>query len=125
MAATSPKVTDAELAILKLLWDRDALTAREIREALYPEGTPSDHATVQKLLQRLEAKGAVARDRSAFAHVFRASLSREALAGQQLEFLADKLTDGSLVPFIMHAVGSRKLSLQELDDIRSLFERKK
>ena len=118
------KVTDAELAILKLLWERDPLTVREIREALYPEGTPSDHATVQKLLQRLEAKSAVVRDRSDFAHVFRAAVSRDSLAGQQLEALADKLTNGSLVPFIMHAVGSRKLSPQELHEIRSLFERK-
>jgi predicted transcriptional regulator len=116
-------VTDAELAVLKVLWERGSATAREIRERLYPRGTRSDHGTTQKLLQRLEAKGFISRDRSGFAHVFRARLDRRAYAGQQLEALADKLTDGSLVPFIMHLVEGKGISPRERREIRELLDR--
>lgn len=125
MPTPAPQATDAELAILKLLWDGQPLTAREIRDELYPSGTPSDQATVQKLLQRLERKKLVARDRSTFAHSFRAIVSRDALAAVQLEALAEKLTDGSLVPFILHAVGNKKLSDAERNEIRRLLDRRK
>ena len=119
------QATDAELAVLKVLWGRESATAREIRDELYPAGTLSDQATVQKLLQRLEQKKLIARDRRSFAHTFHATVSRDALAAGQLEALADKLTDGSLVPFILHAVGSRKLSAAERDEIRRLLDRRK
>jgi BlaI family penicillinase repressor len=125
MAAARTPATDAELAILKLLWDNEPLSAREIREQLYPRGTQSDHATVQKLLQRLEQKKLVVRDRRSFAHSFRATVTREELAGAQLEALASKLTDGSLVPFILHAVSARPLSAEERGEIRRLLDRRK
>jgi BlaI family transcriptional regulator, penicillinase repressor len=125
MAADRPTATDAELAILKLLWESEPLSARDMREQLYPQGTPSDHATVQKLLQRLEQKKLVTRDRKSFAHLFRATVTREELAGEQLEALASKLTDGSLVPFILHAVGAKALSVEERSEIRRLLDRRK
>jgi BlaI family penicillinase repressor len=125
MPSPVPHATDAELAILKLLWEREPLTAREIREELYPEGSPSDQATVQKLVQRLEQKQLVARDRRSFAHSFRATITREELAGNQLEALAEKLTDGSLVPFLLHAVSAKKLSADERSEIRRLLDGRK
>jgi predicted transcriptional regulator len=125
MPAHRPQATDAELAILKLLWEREPLTAREIREQLYPEGTPSDQATVQTLLGRLERKKLIARDRREFAHTFSAAVTREELAGNQLEALAAKLTDGSMVPFILHAVSSKRLSAKERHEIRELLDGRK
>jgi predicted transcriptional regulator len=125
MPARRPSATDAELAILKLLWESEPLSAREIREKLYPRGTQSDHATVQKLLQRLEQKKLIARDRRSFAHLFRAAISREELAGEQLEALASKLTDGSMVPFILHAVSTKPLTVEERNEIRRLLDRRK
>jgi BlaI family transcriptional regulator, penicillinase repressor len=125
MPAQRLQATDAELAILKLLWQGEPLTARAICEQLYPDSTPSDQATVQKLLQRLEQKRLVARDRRSFAHLFKATVSREALAGNQLEALAEKLTDGSLVPFILHAVGSKQLTVEERSEIRRLLNRRR
>ena len=114
--------SDAELAILRLLWEDEPLTAREIREMLYPNGTSSDNGTVQKLLQRLEKKKLIARDSSSFAHIFRAKVTRSEMAGQQLETLAEKLTEGSLVPFIMHAVGSKSLTPKERKEIRQMLD---
>jgi BlaI family transcriptional regulator, penicillinase repressor len=125
MALSKIQASDAELAILKLLWDRELLTARQIREKLYPSGTPSDHATVQKLLQRLEQKKLIVRDRQLFAHSFRATVKRERLAAEQLEVLAEKLTDGSMAPFILHAVSSKKLTSKEISEIRRLLDQRK
>jgi predicted transcriptional regulator len=125
MPKSLPHVTDAELAVLRLLWDAGTLTAATIRQALYPAGTPSDQATVQKLLQRLESKGFVQRDRSTFAHSFTALVSRERLAGAQLETLADKLADGSLVPFISHLAKKVRLTDDERRELRTLLDRLK
>jgi predicted transcriptional regulator len=118
-----PHVTDAELAILRLLWDTGTQSARQIREVLYPAGTPSDQATVQKLLARLEEKGFVRRDRSSFAHMFTARVSRERLAGAELEALAEKLSEGSLVPFITHLAKRTRLTEEERREIRALLDR--
>ena len=57
-----PPLANAELSIMKLLWQGDRLTARHIREELYPYATKTQHGTVQKLLQRLEEKGFISRD---------------------------------------------------------------
>ena len=118
-------VTDAELSVMKLIWSRQPATAGLIRKQLYPEGSPSDHATVQKLLQRLEAKGVIERDRSTWPHTFRSLVSSHELAGQELDALAEKLTDGSLVPFLLHAVGTKRLSAKERAEILELLQRPK
>ena len=60
-------VTDAELAVLQVLWDEDATTIRQITDRVYRNGGASAYATVQKLLERLEDKQCVQRDRSAMA----------------------------------------------------------
>ena len=84
-------LANAELAVMNLLWESgDRMTARDIREQLYPDSTKAQHGTVQRLLQRLEEKGFLERDRSIAVHFFQPLVSREAYAGQQLESLADK-----------------------------------
>ncbi len=115
-------VTDAELAVLKLLWRTPCLTAREITKKLYKGTTSSEIGTVQKLLQRLEAKRLVERNRRTHAHLFSATVSQTEFAGRQLEQMAEKLADGSLVPFIMHLVRAKRLSEREKCEIRQLLE---
>ena len=63
MARTPQDVTDAELAVLQVLWEQGPATIRQLTDRLYPEGKTSHYATVQKLLERLQAKGCVSRDR--------------------------------------------------------------
>ena len=121
MTVPNEPITDAELAVLKQLWAAEQLTAREITEALYDAYTPSTIATVQKLVQRLEAKGYVLRDRSGYVHKFSARVSQAALAGSQLEALASKIANGSLAPFITHLVSTKRLSKKEKDQIRKLL----
>lgn len=115
-------LANAELAVMELLWQNERLTARDIRERLYPDASKAQHGTVQRLLQRLEDKGFVARNRSLFVHLFSAAVSRQAYAGQQLESLADKLTAGSFAPLITHLVEHKKISRDEIDRIRALLD---
>jgi predicted transcriptional regulator len=116
-----PHITDAELDVLKKLWASPGLTIRELTVSLYGEPTTSHIGTVQKLIQRLETKKLINRDRSEFAHTFSAKVSQADVAGMQLDELARKVTGGSLLPFISHLVHGRRLSQKERDEIRKLL----
>jgi BlaI family transcriptional regulator, penicillinase repressor len=122
MSQSTSHVTGAELKILQVLWEDGRVGARQITESIYGAASASHVATVQKLLQRLEAKGFVQRDRSGHIHTFEATISFTAFAGGQLEQLAQRLTEGSLVPFITHLVQAQKLSPKERDEIRRLLD---
>jgi BlaI family penicillinase repressor len=113
--------TDAELAVLKLLWDGAPQSARALAEQLYGAAGASDIATVQKLLSRLEEKKLIVRERKPPAHEFRPALTAEEFAGEQLEAMAAKLTGGSLTPFVMHMVNARGLTARERAEIRKLI----
>ena len=115
-------IANAEMAVMNLLWESDRLTAREIREKLYPDAGKAQHGTVQRLLQRLEDKGYVERDRSLPVHFFSAALSRQTYAGMQLESLAETLTAGSFAPLITHLVEQKKISRGEIDRIRAILD---
>jgi len=117
-----PPLANAELAIMKLLWKKDRLTARQIREQLYPDETKSQHGTVQRLLQRLEDKGYINRDRSLPVHLFSAKIDSKSYAASQLESLAAKLTGGSLAPLITSLVEDKKLSAEELNRLRTILD---
>ena len=65
---SASQLTNAELAVLEVLWERGELTARELREHLYPDAERAQHGTVQRFLQSLEEKGCVVRDRSLHVH---------------------------------------------------------
>jgi BlaI family penicillinase repressor len=123
MARPTQDVTDAELAVLQVLWDRGSATIRQLTDAVYPQGGASAYATVQKLLERLEAKGCVHRDRGPSVHRFSAVLDRNALIGQRLEAMAEKLCGGSLTPLLTHLVKAERLSPGDLDELRELIDR--
>lgn len=116
-------LANSELAVMDLLWKNDRLTARQIREQLYPDADKAQHGTVQRLLQRLEDKGYVERDRSLPVHLFIAAITRQFYAGGQLETLADKLTAGSFAPLITHLIEEKKISRDEIERIRAILDR--
>jgi predicted transcriptional regulator len=122
MARTSRDVTDAELALLQVLWDRGPSTIRQLVGAVYAQDGTSVYATVQKLLDRLESKGFVHRDRGSSVHVFRALVGREELIGRRLKAVADTLCGGSLTPLLTHLVQSEGLSSQDRDELRKLID---
>jgi predicted transcriptional regulator len=116
-------VTEAELAVLQALWDMGTATIRQLVERVYQQTGTSVYGTVQKLLERLEAKGFVGRDRSGSVHVFRALLDRDELIGRRLRAVADSLCGGSLTPLLTHLVEGRGLSSQEQRELRALIEK--
>lgn len=120
-----PPLANAELAVMELLWDQSGLTARKIRETLYPDASKAQHGTVQRLLQRLEEKGFVARDKSLPVHLFSAVISREAYASGQLEMLTAKLTGGSIAPLITHLLEHEKITPTEIKRLRRILEEQK
>lgn len=115
-------VTDAELSLLHQLWERGKATVRELAEELYGKTTPSQHATVQKLLERLEGKGCVSRDRGTWPHTFQAAIRREDLIGRELQQTADKLCDGSFQPLLTHLVRTGNLSAEDRKSLRDLLD---
>jgi predicted transcriptional regulator len=123
MSRPLPNVTDAEWAVLQLLWDRGRSTVRQLTDVLYPKGGPSEYATVHKLLERLEAKGYVRRDRVAGVYVFGAAVDRDTVIGQQLEALVEKMCGGSLQPLLSNLVRVKRLTPQELRELLALVGR--
>jgi BlaI family transcriptional regulator, penicillinase repressor len=122
MARTPQDITDAELAVLQVLWDEGPSPIRRITETLYPAGTTAQYATVQKLLERLELKDCVARDRRAPVHFFSATLHRDALVGRRLQAVAEKLCGGSWTPLLTHLVQTERLSEQDRQMLRQLID---
>ena len=116
------RLTNAELAIMELLWDTQPLTARQVREQLYASSKTSQHGTVQRLLQSLEGKGFVKRDPRLGVNLFSSLVTREAYGGRQLESLAEKLTGGSIAPLLTHLLDEKKLDRAEIDRLRRLLE---
>lgn len=123
MAKLTNDVTEAELAVLRLLWEMPAAPIREIMLRLYPAGTQSDYATVQKLLERLEQKRCVRRDASQVPHRFSAAVGRGDLIGRRLREMADKLCGGSVAPLVTSLVESRSLTADEINQLRELIDR--
>lgn len=117
-----PALPNAELAVMELLWTKGRLTSRQIIDRLYADAPKPQHGTVQRLLQRLSAKGFVVRDRSLGISVFSSAVSRDAYASARLESLANRLTQGSLAPMITRLVADNKLSRAEIERLRRILE---
>lgn len=115
-------ITDSELEIMKILWTDGLSNVKEICDKIYSERTASNMATIQKLLQRLEKKGMVRRNRENFVHMFEAGVSRGDILGEELQTLAETMLEGSLVPVLTQLLKQRKLSLSERREIIQLLE---
>ncbi len=122
MARSPQDVTDKELEILQVLWDQGPATIRQIADVLYPEGGAAQYATVQKLLDRLEEKAYVRRERRQPAHTFVAAVARGELIGRRLQAMAEQLCGGSLTPLLTHLVKAKRLSARERQELRDLID---
>ena len=123
MPRTPRDVTEAELAILRVLWDEGPRSVRAIAEAIGGRGAPAQAATVQKLLERLEDKGWVGRDRSGPVQLFLATADRDDLIGRRLRGIAEELCEGSMTPLLSHLVHNEKLSSADRRALRDLIDR--
>ncbi|AFE04215.1 MULTISPECIES: BlaI/MecI/CopY family transcriptional regulator [Corallococcus] len=114
-----PRPTDAELAILRVLWDGGARTVREVHETLQ-DG--SGYTTVLKTMQIMTEKGLVTRDESQRAHVYSARLPRESTQQQLVTDLVDRVFGGSPARLALQALSTKKTSPEELAELRQLLD---
>ena len=121
MPRTPQDITDAELAVLSQLWDSGPATIRQLTDALYPAGGFAHYTTVQKLLERLQAKGCVQRLDGGRAHRYRAVVGRDELIGRSLRQVAEKLCGGSLTPLLTNLVRLQRLTVREREELRALI----
>ncbi|MEO8669978.1 MAG: BlaI/MecI/CopY family transcriptional regulator [Tahibacter sp.] len=121
-ATDLPKPTEAELAILGVLWDRGYGTVRDVHEALYLDDG-GGYTTALKLLQVMHGKGLVERDDSQRAHVFRAAVSKERTQKRFLSDMVQRVFDGSASQLVLHALGTQHSTREELKEIRALLNR--
>lgn len=118
----SHRVTDAELAVLQVLWDHRRATAKTIAREIYGDDSATQVGTIHTLLQRLEKKFLVSRDRNIHPHEFTAIAGLDEIAGRELEAVAAKLSNGSMAPFICHLLQNKRLSRAEANEIRQMLK---
>jgi predicted transcriptional regulator len=117
-----PRPTDAELAILGVLWERGPSTVRDVHDELNRH-TPTGYTTVLKLLQIMTEKGLVVRDETQRAHIYESRYSEQKTQRQLLSDLADRAFGGSAAKLVMQALSGRKANSDELNAIRHLLDR--
>jgi predicted transcriptional regulator len=117
-----PAMSEAELEVLKALWSLGSGTVREIHEALTTDGLNWTRSTVITLLQRLEKKGYVTSDKSAFAFVFRPLLTREDVMHQRISELAHELAEGDAVPVVLAFAERHPFTEAEIKRLRELID---
>src|SRR3954453_20878270 len=119
--STPPRPTDAELAILRILWPRGASTVRQVHESLSRE-RPAAYTTALKMLQIMTEKGLVRRDDTDRTHIFEPRLTEEQTRRQPGPALADRAFGGSASKLVLQALSSRRATAEELGEIRKLIE---
>jgi predicted transcriptional regulator len=113
------KPTEAELAILRVLWARGPSTVRDVFDVLGGEGA---YTTVLKTLQIMIEKGLVQRDESARTHVYEAAFSEDQTQKQLVSDLLDRVFDGSAAKLVLQALAAGKASPDEIAEIRKLLD---
>ena len=114
------KPTDAELAILRVLWSRGLSTVRQVAATMDRE---AGYTTVLKLLQIMTEKGLVTRDESARTHVYAAAYTEDQTQRQLVMDLVERAFDGSSAKLVLQALASKKATPEELDEIRNLLNK--
>jgi BlaI family transcriptional regulator, penicillinase repressor len=116
-----PRPTDAELAILRVLWERGPSTVRQVHDVLSRD-RPAAYTTALKILQIMTEKGLVRRDETDRTHIYQARLSEEQTQRQLIRDLLDRAFGGSASKLVMQALAARRSTPEELGEIRKLIE---
>lgn len=113
---------EAELAVLRVLWECGPRTVREVMSQLHERGRKVAYTTVLTFLTRLEQKGYVASDKADTAYVYKAKVSRENVTRSRVRTLLDQLYDGAAGPMVLQLIENEQLSSQELAKLRKLID---
>jgi predicted transcriptional regulator len=116
-------LSDAELDVLKTLWDEGPGTVHQIRRRLQALGQSWAYTTVLTLLQRLQGKGYTRSHREDRASVYHPVVSRQDYLGQRLGHLASQVCEGSTAPLLLALVEGGRFSPDDISELRRLLER--
>ena len=123
MATESP--TDRELEALKVLWDRGEVTVRDLADAMNAasegRGDELAYTTVLSLLQVMEQKGLVNHRRAGQAYVYVPRAERQPTIRHMARNFLDKVFDGAVDEYLVHALESKRLSTAELDQLEAML----
>jgi len=117
-----PRPTDAELAILRVLWRRGPSTVRQVHDVLSAD-KPTGYTTVLKFMQIMTEKGLLLRDETQRSHVYRPQVSAEKTQQQLVGDLLERAFEGSAQRLVMQALSTKKVTPEELTQIRELIDR--
>ena len=121
MSPSQPRPTDAELAILRVLWERGASTVRQVHDAL--AGTrETGYTTTLKLMQIMTDKGLVTRNETTRTHVYSAMAGQEQTERQLVQDLVDRAFGGSAAQLVLRALSADGTTDAELKEIRRLID---
>ncbi len=112
-----------QMLILEELWARHEATAREITEGV-SKSTPTTHSTVQTLLRKLMAKGAVAHEKRGRTFLFRALAAREEVRKSAAQDILDRVFKGSITGLVAHILAEEEITPEDLAEIKAMIERK-
>ncbi|MFN2445289.1 MAG: BlaI/MecI/CopY family transcriptional regulator [Vicinamibacterales bacterium] len=122
MARPLPRPTDAEIAILGVLWRQGPSTVRQVHEAL-AHTRETGYTTTLKLMQIMADKGLVSRDERSRTHVYVARAPREQTEQQLVAHLLDRAFGGSAAALVQRALSTQRASEDELREIRRLIDK--
>jgi len=121
MSLPKIKPTESELEILQILWEKEEATVREVHEEL-AQIKSAGYTTTLKLLQIMFEKGLVTRDDSSKSHVYKPAISRKKTQKQFLDKMISGLFGGSSAQLVMQALGDKKASKKELNEIQKYLD---
>jgi BlaI family penicillinase repressor len=118
---SDPQPTDRELAALKVLWDRGEATVRDVCDALNERGVELAYTTVLSLLQVMEQKGLATHRRDGKAYVYAPTIERDRTFRELAGGFLDRVFDGAVNEYLVHALESRPLEAKELDELEKMI----
>lgn len=121
MGSSRPRPTDAELAILRVLWEHGPSTVRHVHEVL-ADTRETGYTTTLKLMQIMADKGLVTRDESSRTHVYAAAVDQEHTQRQLVKDLVDRAFGGSAKALVLRALSAEDTTADELREIRKLID---
>ena len=114
------RISDAEHAVMEVLWDESPLTAQDVAERVGPTRGWSVN-TVKTLIGRLVAKAAVAHEVDGRRYLYRPAVAREAYVTHESRRLIDRLFGGRLTPLVAHLAETDALTQDDITEIEALL----
>lgn len=117
----SERISDAEHAVMEVLWEESPLAAADVADRVGPERDWSVR-TVKTLLSRLLAKGALVHEEEGRRYLYRPAISRDDFVARESSKLLDRMFGGRLTPLVAHLAERDQLSAKDIEEIEALLK---